>query len=68
MFFNFLSPFDANYRKGRKNAYDVTFLISQLIYLTGISDNENFRTDKTTLKGYLSKNKKFAWNVQNKNY
>ena len=68
MFFNFLPPFATNYRKGKKNAYDVTFLISQLIYLTGISDNENFLTDKTTLKGYLSKNKKFAWNVQNKNY
>ena len=68
MFFNILSPFDTNYRKGAKNAYDITFLISQLICLTGISDNENFLTDKTTLKGYLSKNKKFAWNVQNKNY
>ena len=68
MFFNFLSPFDTNYRKGGKNAYDVTFLISQLVYHTGISDNENFLSDKTTLKGYLSKNKKFAWNVRNNNY
>lgn len=54
--------------RGKRNAHSVTFLISQLIYLTGISDNENFLVDKTTLKGYLSKNKKKSWNVRNNIY
>lgn len=54
--------------KGKRNAHSITFLISQLIYLTGISDNENFLADKTTLKGYLSKNKNFRWHVNNKIY
>lgn len=68
LFFSTMSPFATNYRKGERNAHDVTFLISQLIYLTGISDNENFLVDKTTLKGYLSKNKKRNWNVRNNIY
>ena len=68
LFFDSLSPAFTNYRKGEKNAYNVTFLISQLIYLTGISDNEDFQTDKSTLKGYLSKNKNFNWDVYNKFY
>lgn len=69
LFFNFIplsSPFH-NVR-GKRNAHSVTFLISQLIYLTRISDNENFYVDKTTLKGYLSKNKKRNWNIRNNIY
>lgn len=68
LFFDTMSPFVTNYRKGKRNAYNVTFLISQLIYLTGISDNEDFLISKTTLKGYLSKNRHLNWNVQNKIY
>lgn len=61
-----LSPFHSV--RGKRNAHSVTFLISQLIYLTGISDNENFFVDKTTLKGYLSKNKNLKWSVVNNIY
>lgn len=61
-----LSPFHSV--RGKRNAHSVTFLISQLIYLTGISDNENFLVDKTTLKGYLSKNKNLKWSVVNDIY
>lgn len=68
LFFDSLSPAFTFYRKGEKNAYNVTFLISQLICLTGISDNEDFKTDKSTLKGYLSKNKNLNWDVYNKFY
>lgn len=50
LFFDTLSPAFSNYRKGERSAYNVTFLISQLVYLTGISDNEDFQTDKRTLK------------------
>ena len=68
LFFDTLSPAFSNYRKGERSAYNVTFLISQLVYLTGISDNEDFQTDKRTLKGYLSKNKNMNWNVHNNIY
>lgn len=68
LFFDILSPSFSNYRKGERSAYNVTFLISQLVYLTGISDNEEFLTDKRTLKGYLSKNKNMNWNVHNNIY
>lgn len=68
LFFNTLSPSFSNYRKGERNAYNVTFLISQLVYLTGISDNEDFLVSKTTLKGYLSKNKNMNWDVHNNIY
>lgn len=68
LFFDTLSPSFSNYRKGERSAYNVTFLISQLVYLTGISDNEEFLTDKRTLKGYLSKNKNMNWNVHNNIY
>lgn len=57
-----------NYKSHGKNPYNVTFLISQLIYLTGISNKEDFLTDKTFLKGYLSKNKKLKWIARNKIY
>ena len=66
--FDTLSPSFSNYRKGERNAYNVTFLISQLVYLTGISDNEDFLVSKTTLKGYLSKNKNMNWDVHNNIY
>ncbi|MBD9168943.1 MAG: hypothetical protein EGP71_00660 [Bacteroides thetaiotaomicron] len=68
LFFDTLSPSFSNYRKGERSAYNVTFLISQLVYLTGISDNEDFQTDKRTLKGYLSKNKNMNWDVHNNIY
>ena len=68
LFFNTLSPSFSNYRKGERNVYNVTFLISQLVYLTGISDNEDFLVSKTTLKGYLSKNKNMNWDVHNNIY
>lgn len=69
LFFNLMPSFSACcYVKGKRNAHSVTFLISQLIYLTGISDNENFLVDKTTLKGYLSKNKNLKWSVVNNIY
>ncbi len=68
LFFDTLSPSFSNYRKGERNAYNVTFLISQLVYLTGISDNEDFLVSKTTLKGYLSKNKNMNWDVHNNIY
>lgn len=68
LFFDTLSPSFSNYRKGERSTYNVTFLISQLVYLTGISDNEEFLTDKRTLKGYLSKNKNMNWNVHNNIY
>ena len=61
-----LSPFHSV--RGKRNTHSVTFLISQLIYLTGISNNENFFVDKTTLKGYLSKNKNLKWSVANNIY
>lgn len=57
-----------HYNPNKKSPYNITFLISQLIYLTGISENEDFLNDKTTLKGYLSKNKKFNWKARNKIY
>jgi hypothetical protein len=57
-----------NYKSHGKNPYNVTFLISQLIYLTGISNKEDFLTDKTFLKGYLSKNKNLKWIARNKIY
>ncbi len=57
-----------NYKPHRKNPYNVTFLISQFIYLTGISNKEDFLTDKTFLKGYLSKNKKIKWIARNNIY
>lgn len=56
------------YNPNKKSPYNITFLISQLIYLTGISENEDFLNDKTTLKGYLSKNKNFNWKARNKIY
>ena len=68
LFFDTLSPSFSNYRKGERNAYNVTFLISQFVYLTGISDNEDFLVSKTTLKGYLSKNKNINWDVHNNIY
>ena len=68
LFFDTLSPSFSNYRKGERNAYNVTFLISQLVYLTGISDNEDFLVSKNTLKGYLSKNKNMNWDVHNNIY
>lgn len=68
LFFDTISPSFSNYRKGERNAYNVTFLISQLIYLTGISDNEDFLVNKTTLKGYLSRNKNLNWDVHNNIY
>lgn len=68
LFFDTLSPAFSNYRKGERSAYNVTFLISQLVYFTGISDNEDFQTDKRTLKGYLSKNKNMNWDVHNNIY
>lgn len=68
LFFDTMSPFACNYVKGKRNAHNVKFLISQLIYLTGISDNENFFVDKTTLKGYLSKNKNSICRVANNIY
>lgn len=49
-------------------SYNTTFLISRLIYLTGISTNENFYTDKYTLKGYLSKDKFGGLNLINRIY
>lgn len=67
LFFKTSSPL-SYYDKGKKNEYDITFFISQLIYYTKISNNENFLVDKTTLKGYLSKNKKLKWNVSNSIY
>lgn len=57
-----------HYNPNKKSPYNITFLISQLIYLTGISENEDFLNDKTTLKGYLSKNKNFNWKARNKIY
>ncbi len=68
LFFDSMSPFFTNYRKGERSAYNITFLISQLVYLTGISDNEDFLVSKTTLKGYLSKYKHLNWNVRNNIY
>ncbi len=68
LFFDTLSPSFSNYRKGERNTYNVTYLISQLVYLTGISNNEDFQTDKRTLKGYLSKNKNMNWDVHNNIY
>lgn len=69
LFFDLMPSSSAFYSvKGKRNTYSATFLISQLIYLTGISDNENFLVDKTTLKGYLSKNKNLKWNVRNNIY
>lgn len=56
------------YNPNKKSPYNITFLISQLIHLTGISDNEGLLTDKTTLKGYLSKYKNFNWKARNKIY
>ncbi len=56
------------YNPNKKSPYSITFLISQLIHLTGISDNESLLTDKTTLKGYLSKYKNFNWKTRNKIY
>ena len=38
-------------------SYSRTFLISRLIYLTRISDNEEFYYDPNTLKGYMSRYK-----------
>lgn len=57
-----------HYNPNKKSPYNITFLISQLIYLTGISENEDFLNDKATLKGYLSKNKNFNWKARNKIY
>lgn len=56
-------------RRSRSNevSYNVTFLISRLIYLTGISPNEEFNLDERTLKGYLS-NKSKLTNVKNRIY
>lgn len=69
LFFD-LIPLSSAYHcvKGKRNTHSVTFLISQLIYLTGISNNENFYVDKTTLKGYLSKYKNLKWSVVNNIY
>lgn len=67
LFFDTLSPAFSNYRKGERNVYNGNFL-NQLVYLTGISDNEDFQTDKRTLKGYLSKNKNMNWDVHNNIY
>lgn len=68
LFFDTLSSSFSNYRKGERNAYNVTYLISQFVYLTGISDNEELLDSKTTLKGYLSKNKNMNWDVHNNIY
>lgn len=56
-------------RRSRNNevSYNVTFLISRLIYLTRISPNEEFNLDERTLKGYLS-NKSKLTNVKNRIY
>ncbi|WP_254203975.1 hypothetical protein [Phocaeicola vulgatus] len=56
-------------RRSRSNevSYNVTFLISRLIYLTGISPNEEFNLDERTLKGYLS-NKSKLTHVKNRIY
>lgn len=69
LFFD-LMPSSSAYHcvKGKRNTHSVTFPISQLIYLTGISNNENFYVDKTTLKGYLSKYKNLKWSVVNNIY
>ena len=56
-------------RRSRNNevSYNVTFLISRLIYLTRISPNEEFNLDERTLKGYLS-NKSKLTHVKNRIY
>lgn len=56
-------------RRSRSNevSYNVTLLISRLIYLTGISQNEEFYVNERTLKGYLS-NKSNLTNVKNRIY
>lgn len=56
-------------RRSRNNevSYNITLLISRLIYLTGISRNEEFYVDERTLKGYLSNKCKLA-NVRNRIY
>ena len=53
--------------RNSKISYNVTFLISRLIYLTGISKNEEFYVNERTLKGYLS-NKSKLTNVRNRIY
>lgn len=56
-------------RRSRNNevSYNVTLLISRLVYLTGISQNEEFYVNERTLKGYLS-NKSNLANVRNRIY
>ncbi len=53
--------------RNSKISYNVTFLISRLIYLTGISKNEEFYVNERTLKGYLS-NKSKLTKVRNRIY
>lgn len=60
----FNTLFRANYMPQKKVrsrnsdvSYSRTFLISRLIYLTRISDNEEFYYDPNTLKGYMSRYK-----------
>ncbi|RGR92807.1 hypothetical protein [Phocaeicola coprocola] len=68
LFFRTTLYVHTQYNPDKKSPYNITFLISQLIYLTEISENEDFLNDKTTLKGYLSKNKNFNWKARNKIY
>lgn len=68
LFFRTTLSTHTHYNPNKKSSYNITFLISQLIHLIGISDNEDFLTDKTTLKGYLSKYKNFNWKARNKIY
>jgi hypothetical protein len=51
-------------------SYSKQFLISRLIYLTRISDNEEFYYEPTTIKGYISryKNKGIKADTTNRIY
>lgn len=53
-----------------QTSYSKQFLISRLIYLTRISDNDEFYYEPTTLKGYLSryKNKGIKADATNRIY
>ena len=70
----FLSFFDLNpslktkSKRGSTVSYNKMLLISRLIYIIGLSRNENFMTSDDTLKGYLKQYKDYQLNMMNSVY